>query len=139
MGTSSGSHMVKRDFDAAFINSVINDPAVRGGAKVIEDVDLSEFIKDTNNIVLTYEYGGFVLIKRDDSYELHTQALKKGRGKMLRDALKEMFTYMFARCDKITSMTCLDNPASTALSRKFMTEVDKDNEYYYFVKEAPCQ
>ena len=131
--------MIKRDFNADFINSVINHPSVRGGAKVVEDVDLTELIKDPLNIVLTYEYGGFVLIKRDDGYELHTQALKKGRGKMLREALNEMFDYMFKRCEKITSMASVDNPAAVALAREFMTEVNKDEEYYYFAKEAVCQ
>ncbi len=131
--------MIKREFEADFINSVINHPSVRGGAQVIDDVDLSELVKNPNNIVLTYEYGGFVLIRRDDSYELHTQALKKGRGKMLREALDEMFDYMFSRCQKITTMASIDNPAAVALSREFMTEVDKDEEYFYFEREAVCQ
>lgn len=130
--------MLIRAFDATYINSIINHPSVRYGAKVTGEIDLSEFVKDAKNYVLTYEGGGFVLIPRESSYELHTQALKEGRGKKLREAAKEMFEYMFNHCDRVTSMAPHDNPLAIKIANEFMTETHRDDIYIYFEK-VKCQ
>jgi hypothetical protein len=126
--------MIKRDFTADYINSVINHPSVRAGAQVIEDVDLSEFVKDPKNIILTYQGGGFVLIPRESSYEIHTQALPEGRGSKVRQAVEEMLEYMFERTERVTSMVKHGNEAALKLAREFLDETHADENYIYFEK-----
>lgn len=130
--------MLRREFNADYINSVINHPSVREGAEVVDDVDLSEFAQNPKNIILTYEGGGFVLIPREDNYEIHTQALPEGRGQKLRKACQEMLVYAFGRCDRVTSMVKHGNSAALKLAREFLTETHQDENYIYF-ERLKCQ
>lgn len=130
--------MLKREFDAEYLNEIVNDPAVRGGIKnTLCDLDMSPMVDDIDNYVLTWDGGAFILIdKGEQVYELHTQAMKSGRGKKLREAADEMFEYMHGRCDKITSMASKDNPAAKALAEEYMTLTHEDDEYYYYERVA---
>lgn len=114
--------MIKREFDARYLNSVANDPAVRGGSRIKEDIDMTPMAQDYRNLILTYEGGGFlVLWKGNGVYEVHTMALKGGRGCVLRDAIKDALEYMFFRtdCERLITVAYKDNPASVALSDAF--------------------
>lgn len=127
--------MVKREFDATFINLVANDPAVKPGAKIDGFADLTEVVSDYRNVLLTYEYGGFLLLyKSPGAYEIHTLALKAGRGQMLREAAREMLGYMFFQtdCERLITTAYKDNPSAAALSREFMTEKGETEKYHYF-------
>jgi hypothetical protein len=88
--------MLKRTFDAAAVNTIVNHPAVRptlGGAGYL---DLTAVVHDTRNYALFGDHGGIVFARMQDAiYEAHTQVLPEGRGawtlRMTQDALKMMF------------------------------------------------
>jgi|TARA_R110000824_G_scaffold330042_1_gene516787 hypothetical protein len=126
--------MVKREFNADYLNEIVNDPSVRGGIKnTLFDLDMSPIVDEMDNYVLSWEGGAFILVDKGESvHELHTQALKSGRGKKLRVAADEMFEYMHGKCEKITSMASKDNPAARALAEEYMIQTHEDDEYYYF-------
>jgi hypothetical protein len=127
--------MVKREFDAEYINAVVNDPAVKDGAKIVEIADLALVASDARNFILVYDGGGFVIINRNDGvYEVHTQALKEGRGRTLRNAITEAMEFMFFQTDCVRLLTKAwkDNPASIALSNHYFNcKGDTEENYYY--------
>ena len=127
--------MIKRDFNAFFINSVINHPSVRGGAGVQLGADVSALIRDTRNFVLCSEFGGFVVIqKTNQTYECHTQFLPEGRGGHVIASVVEAMLYMFTKTDclRIVTKAHKDNPAALRLSRMFFTERGITGDYHYF-------
>jgi len=85
--------------DSAFLNRIINDPSVfpfvSFGRKYPMDVNV--VFRDRRNMFLTNEHGGFLfLFKGDGTYEVHTQFLPEGRGRMAMEAAKEASAFMFA-------------------------------------------
>jgi hypothetical protein len=125
---------LKREFTADFINGVANDPSVKGGSKLGGYTDLSELIS-LDNVLLTYEFGGFILInKGGGTYEVHTMALKQGRGKLLRENIGKAMEYMFFETDclRLVTMAYKDNPASMALSDAYFDCKGETEEYKYY-------
>ena len=120
-----------RDFSPTFINKVLNDPAVRGGAKIEHTTDLTNLVKDIRNIVLKYEKGCFLLVWISDGvYDVHTLALKDGRGKMLRQAIEKAMEYMFfeTECELLTTLAYKNNAPSVALSDSYFNRMSESEE-----------
>jgi len=94
--------MIAPSRDAAFLNRVVNHPAVHPyvsmGLK--GDLDITALVEDPRNVFLANEWGGFLLIAKGEFiYELHTQFLPGGRGKLAYEAGRDGCAYMFTRTD----------------------------------------
>lgn len=88
-----------RTFDAAFVNRIFNDPEVLPYAMDDdrqESYDLTDFIKNYDNIVYGHNEGLFMVHSRGiGRYECHTCFRKEGRSKAYDAAvwsLRELFT-----------------------------------------------
>jgi hypothetical protein len=91
--------MIHRDFTAEKINALVNAPEIRPDIADMASgkLDLSPIVANTNNVVMTGEYGGVVLFYiMDGFYEVHSAFLPEGRGKwameFLRSGMRLMFT-----------------------------------------------
>jgi hypothetical protein len=126
--------LFRRDFNANFLNQVANDPAVKGGAKLEGITDLSHLVT-FDNVLLSYESGCFLLInKGGGTYEVHTLALKEGRGDVLRENIDLAMEYMFLQtdCVRLVTIAYKDNPASIALSERYFDNKGETKEYKYY-------
>ena len=94
--------MIAPSKDAAFLNAVVNHPAVHPYVSlgIKGELDMTASVADPDNIFLANEFGGFLLIAKPDFvYELHTQFLPEGRGKIAYEAGREGCAYMFTKTD----------------------------------------
>ena len=114
--------MIHQSTDAAFLNRVVNHPSVLPyvlcGFK--GPLDVTALVENPRNVFLANEFGGFLLIDRDDFvYELHTQFLPEGRGKSVIRAGNEMTTWMFTKTDALRIDTYVqpDNRAAAWAAR----------------------
>lgn len=83
LATEENLQIVSDCRDAARINAVVNDPAVRPyvGAPDAGFLDLSPLLADRNNIFPFGLHGGFALLwTAPHTYEVHTFILPSGRG-----------------------------------------------------------
>ena len=83
LATEILSDMLEDCRDAARINAVVNDVAVRPfvGLPEAGDIDLTEVINNPANLFPFGEHGGFALIwTAPHCYEVHTFVLPSGRG-----------------------------------------------------------
>lgn len=74
---------MRRTFDAARVNYLVNHPAVRPfiGGDPETELDLSAAVADEQNIFLDGEHGGFACCwSAPNTYEIHTFILPEGRG-----------------------------------------------------------
>lgn len=127
--------MIKRTYNADFINSVINHPSVREGAEVKGVLDASATIANLRNFVLVNEFGGFVVIKlMDGLYECHTQFLPEGRGQLAVDAVNEACHYMFTKtdCTRIVTKVNVNNRATRLFTGSFFRRRGIVGDYYYY-------
>lgn len=88
--------MLERSYDTAFINKVVNDPAVRPyvGSGVDGDIDTQILVDNPDNWFLMGEHGGFLLNATAPGVrEIHTFILPEGRGKWANDARTAMLDY----------------------------------------------
>lgn len=88
----------KRDFNAARINRVCNDPSVFADVALLEQksLDLSPVVADLRNIVLMCEEGGIVAHWREPGvYEIHTQFTERYRGVAAVRTVREMISWLF--------------------------------------------
>jgi hypothetical protein len=89
-----------RETDATRLNAVVNDPAVRPfvdelGAGVL---DLSVQVANPANVLLMGEHGGCLFFGIGPGVmEVHTVALKSGRGAWVRDFVRAVVHWMFTR------------------------------------------
>jgi len=72
-------------------------------------------------------------------YEIHTMALKHGRGPKLRERVKDMLKYAFefAKAERLESMAFVDNQPAVKLAEEFMT-LDREDagiKYYFMTAE----
>lgn len=112
--------VVRRTFDAAFLNRIANDPSVRpflGGEGPIE---AGGIVGNPDNVALATEHGAWVFMPLyPGAYEVHTMVLPEGRGRPHIAAAREGLRYMFARTDCVEILTkCPDDngPARWASS-----------------------
>jgi RimJ/RimL family protein N-acetyltransferase len=112
--------MIRRTFDPAFLNSVINHPEVRPWVGGEGEVDVTAQLINPSNVALVNEFGGFILIQHTPgSYEVHSQFLPEGRGRSAREAMREGFDYMFTRtnCEQVITQVPDNNRAAAGLAR----------------------
>lgn len=84
--------MITRSFDAARVNAVANDPAVRPGMGVVSagDIDLSDAVACRRNLFLFGAHGGWSFIwSAPGVFEIHTTVLPEGRGVWAYAAVRE--------------------------------------------------
>lgn len=79
----TGEILVKRSTDAALINTLVNDPAIRpfvgGDGKSL--LDLTTAVANPFNHFVTGDHGGFAFTwSSPNAYEVHTFVLPEGRG-----------------------------------------------------------
>lgn len=128
--------------DAEFLNRVVNDPSVFPwislGLK--PPLDLTALLADENNIFLANGFGGFLFIAKPDYiYEVHTQLLPEGRGKLALIAAKEAAFHMFTKTEaiRIDTTVAFGNKAADRLTRMMGftkwgdTEVNGIPSHYY--------
>jgi hypothetical protein len=133
---------LKRVFDAEFINRVVNDESVRGGAEVdeygIKCADFSDVVSNVNNHILVNGHGGFVYAQvAPNTYEVHTQFLPSGRGAAAYHAALESLRYMFINtdCMRVISKTKTTNTGAAALAAKALTFKGVNGDYNYYSLE----
>ena len=94
--------------DKEFLNRVVNDPSVFPYVSLgtIGPLDVSPLIDDERNLFFANEFGGFLLVNKDDGvYDVHTQFLPDGRGLIAAVAALEVREYMFTETDCVAIMT----------------------------------
>ena len=112
--------MLRRTFDPAFLNSVINHPDVRPWVHGEGDLDVTETVRNPDNYALVTDGGGFILMCHEPGiYEVHSQFLPEGR-RYTRRAMRTGFDYMFTRtdCERVITQVPDNNPAAAALAMK---------------------
>lgn len=90
---------VRRTFDPAFLNIVVNHPAVRPSLEGDGVLDVSHQVSSPDNFALTSESGGFLLIRHEPGrYEVHSQFLPGHATHPIR-AMQAAQEWMFTRTD----------------------------------------
>lgn len=99
--------MIRRTFDATFLNSVANDPDVRPHIGGEGPIDLTEIAANPANILIEAErMGGWVLqCLLPGVYELHTLWLRAFRGRAYFECAEEALRYVFAHTDALEIVT----------------------------------
>ncbi len=97
---------MKRTMDAAFLNSIANNPEVRPTLGGTGAIDLTGLIANPNNVALETESGGFLVVKLEAGiYECHSMFLTEGRGNEVLNAMRAGLSYMFTRTDCVEMVT----------------------------------
>lgn len=111
---------IKRTMDAAYLNRVANDPAVRpwlGGSGAL---DMQPILDNPKNVGLQAEGGGFVVINVGDGlYEWHSMFLPDHRGPNVLAAMEEGARYMFVEtdCTEIITKCPVNNKGAQGAAR----------------------
>jgi hypothetical protein len=127
--------MIKRTYNAEFINSVINHPSVIKGTEFKELADVSAIASDLRNHVLVNEFGGFLVIKKMEGiYECHTQFLPEGRGQLAVEAVQEAMRYMFLEtdCIRIITKVNVNNKAVRLFASQFFKKRGTNGTHDYY-------
>ncbi len=130
--------MLKRSFNAKFINSVLNDPSVKQLAEIKGVGDVTGLVNDANNVLLTNEYGGFLYIQvSPGTYEVHTQFVESGRGTKAYLAALESVRYMFIQtdCMRILSKARPENTGACRLAERVLRQKGFNGTYNYYSLE----
>lgn len=106
---------VRRSFDAAEINRIVNDPSVLPTIGIADSIDLSDVVADPRNVLVMADGGAILFIADNDHaecpgltnglYEVHTSFLQNCRGKHAIEASLAAYVYMFTRTDCMTIRT----------------------------------
>lgn len=95
--------MIRRSFDAAEINVVLNDPSVFEAIKLpgmSPDIDVSAVLHNPANVLLMAEGGGIIFAQQEPGiYEVHTSFLEHHRGRNAIRASQEAYRWMFTHTD----------------------------------------
>lgn len=113
--------MIRRTFDPAMLNEVVNHPEVRPFlfSTVEGAIDLTETVMNANNYALVTEGGGFILIPHEPGiYEVHSQFLPEHR-RHTRKAMRAGFDYMFTKtdCQMVVTKVPDSNAGAVALAQ----------------------
>lgn len=103
--------MIERSFDEKRVNYLVNHEAIRPtcGGDVNEYLDLTEAVKNTDNIFLLDEHGGLAFVwSAPRVYEVHVFILPDGRGKWgfdfalaARDYMEDHAVMLWARINAV--------------------------------------
>lgn len=127
--------MMKRSFNADFINSVLMDESVREGAEIKGEDSYTAIVADPTNVLLENEYGGFVYVwVAPLTYEVHTQFLPDGRGPKVYHAAIDSLRYMFIHtdCMRVISRANVNNVGACRLADKALNYKGVTGEYNYY-------
>lgn len=98
-GVISGFAGVHRTFSPDFLNTVVNDPAVRPWLEGEGPLDIAPLVNNPANIILQSAFGGFILACHEPGrYEVHSQFLP-GHGSHPLRAMIAAQEWMFTRTD----------------------------------------
>lgn len=98
---------VRRSFDAAEANRIVNDASVLPTIGLADSIDLSDIVGDPCNVLMMAD-GGSILFIADlepGIYEVHTSFLQNCRGKHAIEASLEAYRWMFTHTDCMTIQT----------------------------------
>jgi len=107
-GVINSADTIRRVFDAAVINPIVNHPAVRPWVAAIPhgDIDLTDALADERNVLLMIDGGGIFFAQLFPGiYEAHTQFLPSVRGPAAMSATREAIHWMFTRTDAMEILT----------------------------------
>lgn len=100
--------LIRREFNAAEINDVLNDPSVFPAVAIpgVETIDAGALVSDPRNVLLMADGGG-VLFCQDEPgiYEVHTQFLPPWRGRHAIRVSLEAYRWMFTHTDCVKLFT----------------------------------
>lgn len=121
---------VRRSFDAAEINPILNDPSVLPSVTVpgIDVIDAGPIVADHRNVALMAE-GGCILFIADEPaiYEVHTNFLPAFRGRHAIRASLEAYRWMFANTDCMILQTRV--PAFNKAAERFCQIVGATRDF----------
>lgn len=109
-------HLVRRSFDAAEINPILNDPAVFRFAACEGlnpgSLDVTPLLSDHRNVLLMAERGGILFLWHEPGvYEVHTNFLKPEKkerpepGPPIGNACRAAYRWMFTHTDCMILLT----------------------------------
>lgn len=111
--------MIERTYDAAAINAIVNDPAVRPWVADLAEgeLDLSRHVENPANVCLVGEHGAFLCFKYyEGGYEVHTQVLPSGRGEWTRKFAEAGARFLFTATDCVEILTRVPEGHVSALA-----------------------
>lgn len=122
---------LRRTFDPAFLNQVVNHADVRPwlGQDRASPISMDALVANFENIALVNEFGGFVFVKLGRGiYEVHTQFLPSGRGENAVMAARQAARYMFKDASASVLLTDVpeDNHGAMRLALATGFEVIRD-------------
>lgn len=95
--------MIRRSFDPAEINPILNDPSVFEAIKLPgmkPDIDVTAVVHNPANVLLMAEGGGIIFAQQEPGiYEVHTSFLQNSRGLNAIRSSKEAYRWMFTHTD----------------------------------------
>lgn len=108
--------LIRRSFDAADINPILNEPSVFRYAACQGmkpgQLDVTTHLTDPRNVLLMAQGGGILFFWHDAGvYEVHTNFLKPDRerrqeqGPIIRDTCLAAYRWMFTQTDCVTLLT----------------------------------
>ena len=123
--------MIRRSFDAAEINPILNDPSVFEAIKLpgmAPDIDVSALVSNPNNVLLMAEGGGIIFAQAEPGiYEVHTSFLAGFRGSHAVRRSLEAYRWMFTHTDCMILQTKV--PAFNLGAEKFCRMVGATKEF----------
>lgn len=106
-GNADASACLPRTSDAARLNEIANEPAVRHAMGAgSEPIDLTRALADPANVALADHRGGFLFVRLESgSYELHTLLSREARGATALALAAAAFRFMFTETDCVELKT----------------------------------
>ncbi len=123
--------MIRRSFDAAEINPILNDPSVFEAIKLPDmtpEIDVSGLLANPANVLLMADGGGIIFSQQEPGiYEVHTSFLAEHRGRNAIRASLEAYRWMFTHTDCMILQTKV--PAFNKAAEKFCKIVGAIREF----------
>lgn len=117
--------IIQRTFNSHLINSILNDPSIFPMVTMdgIDKLDVSILIDDENYFLVVYHEGNIIgllmLIKQGEmKYELHTNMLPNGRGRVAFEVFKGLKEYISGKVRTLTTMVPIDNRPADWITKK---------------------
>ena len=103
--------LLKRTFAATVLNRALGDGR-----------DMTPAVHNVDNVALVNEHGGFIFEKYAEGvYEVHTQFVPEGRGRLALEAAREAARFMFLSTDCVEILTkCKDDNRPAAVLTRVM-------------------
>ena len=123
--------MIRRSFDAAEINSILNSPEVFEAIKLPgmkTEFDVSGVLSNPVNVLLMGDGGGIIFAQQEPGiYEVHTSFLAAHRGRNAIRASLDAYRWMFVHTDCMILQTKV--PAFNKGAEKFCKIVGATREF----------